>query len=224
MTFKARELIEADFHIHSKFSRDSFLSPRQIIKTATKKGLSMLAVTDHDDVKGGLVTMQEASNLEDLVVIPGTEVKTDIGDVIGLFIEEKIKSRDFFNVVDEIKDQNGLVVLLHPFRGHDNIAREIMSSIDVVEALNGRSSSTENLKARQLASLFDKPIIAGSDAHFSFEIGCVRTILPGASTSFEELRKSITDDERKLIGRESPFIVHALSFGAEKLKRVIGRF
>jgi len=214
-------VIEVDFHVHSKYSYDSFLNPRLIVKTAKRKGLSAVAITDHNTTKGAAETVREASLSGDLIVVPGIEVKTNIGDIIGLWVEGKIRSRSFLSVVDEIKKQDGIVVLPHPFRGHKNLRNEMLSNIDVVETLNGRVSREDNLRAKKLALSLDKPVIGGSDAHFAFEIGCVRTILPDASTSSEELRKLITDGKRKLVGRESPFIVHGFSFGAEIIKQVI---
>jgi len=209
--------MEVDLHIHSKYSRDSFLSPRSIVRTAKSKGLSAIAVTDHDTVVGALETAKISR--EDLVVIPGIEVRTNIGDLVSLFVEEEVASRDFYEVVDETREQNGLVVLPHPLRGHGKISSEVMHSIDVVEVLNGRSLYRENTGARELALSYGKPMISGSDAHFNFEIGCVRTILSDVSSSMEELRKSIAKDDRSLVGSESPFIVRALSFGAEMVKR-----
>ena len=215
-------MIEADFHIHSKYSQDSFLSPQSIIRMAKRKGLSAIAVTDHETIKGAKETMKKARISSDLLVISGIEVKTNMGDLIGLFVEEEIATRDFYEVIDEIREQNGLIVLSHPSRGHRNMSKQIMLEIDIVEALNGRSSCEKNLEAKNLALSLNKPVVAGSDAHFSFEIGCVRTIFSSTVTSLEDLRKLITSSKRKLIGRESPAFVHVFSFGAEIIKRVIG--
>ena len=189
---------------------------------AKRKGLSAIAVTDHETVKGARETIREARISSDLFVVSGIEVKTNMGDLIGLFVEEEVATRDIYEVIDEIREQDGLVVLSHPFRGHKNMLRQITLEIDLVEALNGRSSSARNLEAKRLALSLNKPVIAGSDAHFSFEIGCVRTIFFSSVTSLEDLRKLIVSGERRLIGRESPTIVHMFSFGAEIIKRVIG--
>ncbi|MCW3986028.1 MAG: PHP domain-containing protein [Candidatus Bathyarchaeota archaeon] len=215
-------MIEADFHIHSKYSQDSFLSPRSIIKMAKRKGLSAIAVTDHETVKGAMETIREARISSDLLIVSGIEVRTNIGDLIGLFVEEDIATRDFYEVIDEVRDQDGLVVLSHPSRGHKNMSKQMMLEIDIVEALNGRSSGAKNLEAKKLALSLNKPVVGGSDAHFSFEIGSIRTIFFSSVTSLEDLRKLVVSGERKLIGRESPAIVHGFSFGVEIIKRVIG--
>jgi hypothetical protein len=212
-------MMEVDLHIHSKYSRDSLLSPRLILKVAKKKGLSAVAVTDHGTLEGAREMVREARRSNELLALSGVEVKTSIGDVIGLFVEEEIAARDFYDVIDEIKRQHGIIILSHPFRNHKEIPKQALSDIDLVETLNGRSSNRENSKALVMALSYDKAIVAGSDAHFSFEIGCVRTVFSDQVTDLEELRKLITAGERRLIGRESLRIVHAFSFGVEMIKR-----
>jgi predicted metal-dependent phosphoesterase TrpH len=214
--------IAADLHIHTKYSNDSFLSPRKIVKIAKKKRLSAIAITDHETVKGAVETIKENSNSHNLLVIPGIEIRTDIGDIIGLFIEEDIVTREIYEAIDCIKEFDGVTILPHPCRGHKNLTEEIIQKIDLVEGLNGRSSSSKNLEAIKFAFSHKKPIIAGSDAHFSFEIGCVKTLFCGAAANMEDLKKIIDSSKRKLVGKESPFFVHIFSFAAEIVKKFLG--
>lgn len=214
--------IEADLHVHTKYSFDCLLEPRTVIKIALMRDLSVIAITDHNTVKGGLATIREASSVENLIVIPGIEVKTDMGDLIGLYVQEEIKSRDFYDVVDEIRAQGGLVVLPHPYRGHKGAVEELAKLADLIEAVNGRCSHAKNVKAHQLAKETGKPTVAGSDAHFAFEIGRVKTKFYLSVSSPEELRKEILNCKRELVGKESPFLVHGLTFAIEILKRKIG--
>ncbi|MDI6846752.1 MAG: hypothetical protein QMD23_01250 [Candidatus Bathyarchaeia archaeon] len=88
-----------------------------------------------------------------------------MGDVTGLYVQDKIKAREFHRVVDKIRRQDGLVVLPHPYNGHEGVIEELTSYVDVVEALNGRSSRVKNAKALRLVNDLDKPAIACSDAH-----------------------------------------------------------
>jgi predicted metal-dependent phosphoesterase TrpH len=188
---------------------------------ATRKGLSAIAVTDHETVRGAKETIKQNRVSKDLFVIPGIEIKTEVGDIVGLFVEEDVAVRDVLEVIDCIKEQDGLVVLSHPARLHKNLDSQIMLQIDLVEGLNGRSSCSENLQAKNLALLFNKPVIGGSDAHFSFEIGCVRTRLFGSVADLEDLRKLIENSERELVGKESPFFVHIFSFEVEIIKKIM---
>jgi hypothetical protein len=210
-------MIEADFHIHSRYSFDSLLSPRTIVKAALKKGLSAIAVADHNTTKGALKTIEEATSTS-LIVIPAIELETDAGHVMGLFVEADIRTQNTDEVIDEIKEQDGVAVLLHPARMHGTNLKEAANKIDVIEALNGRTRRWENLKAKDLALRFNKPVIAGSDAHLSFEIGCVRTVFEDASNTLEDIRKHIINGERMLVGKESSYIVHAFSFGTQVIK------
>jgi len=102
-----------DLHVHSKYSKDSRLEPEKILKLATARGLGGIAITDHNTVYGGLIARKLSKG--DLLVIVGSEIKTERGEVMGLFLNEEIPERSFFDVVDAIRDQGGIVVLPHPF-------------------------------------------------------------------------------------------------------------
>ncbi|MDI6867746.1 PHP domain-containing protein [Methanoculleus sp.] len=158
-----------DLHIHSKYSFDSLLSPKTILKVAKKKGLTGIAVTDHNTIRGGL-EVRNINKDSDFTVIVGSEVQTEIGDIIGLCLNEEIKSRISIEVLEEIKDQEGFVVLPHPFRGH-KLNQYIIEHSDAIEVFNGRSTPEENNNALELAKKYNKPFTAGSDAHFASEIG-----------------------------------------------------
>ena len=97
-----------DFHTHTKYSCDGYIEPKMLVKVAVKAGLSGIAVTDHNTVKGGLDAKKYENN--EIEVIVGSEILTDRGEVIGIFLTDEIKSKRFIDVVDEIKAQNGIVV------------------------------------------------------------------------------------------------------------------
>ena len=158
-----------DLHVHSKYSFDSLLSPRTILKVAKKKDLTGVAVTDHNTTKGGL-EVRKINTDRDFSVIVGSEIQTEVGDIIGLCICEEIQSRIAVDVMKEIKDQGGFVVLPHPFRGH-RLNRYVIEQMDAVEVFNSRSTPEENTLALNLAKKYNKPFTAGSDAHFASEIG-----------------------------------------------------
>ncbi|TET18884.1 PHP domain-containing protein [Candidatus Bathyarchaeota archaeon] len=215
-------MIEADLHIHSRHSFDSLLSPRTIIKTALKKGLSAIAVADHNTVKGALETIREAASTR-LLVIPAIEVETNAGHILGLFVENDFKTREIDEVIDEIRNQGGITVLLHPARIRGSRTKKVVDKVDVIEALNGRTCHSGNLKAKDLALRFNKPMIAGSDAHLRFEIGCVRTIVECDPSTLEDVKKHIINGKRVLVGRESFCFVHVFSFGIQIFKYALRR-
>jgi predicted metal-dependent phosphoesterase TrpH len=200
-----------DLHIHSKYSYDSFLKPDKIIKIAKKRSLKGIAITDHNTIKGGLKALRENKDKEfDLII--GAEIKTDLGDIIGLFLNEEIKSRRFYEVIDEIKSQDGLTVLPHPYRQHKN-PEKMVDHVDLIEGFNARTKKIYNDKSCQLAKGFECTVIAGSDAHLAFEIGRGLTIVKG------EIRKSLKTGRTEINGRESNYyLVHGLSLLSEKIK------
>ena len=158
-----------DLHIHSKYSFDSWSSPNKILKEAKKKNLDFIAITDHDTIKGGVEANGISKNYN-IEVIIGCEVKTDIGDIIGLFLTKEIKSNHWLKVIKEIKAQNGLVLFPHPYTGH-KIIEEVIPHVDIIEIFNSRDNEERNKKAFALAQRYDKSIVVGSDAHFSNHVG-----------------------------------------------------
>ena len=178
-----------DFHIHSIYSTDGILSPQRIIKIAYSKGLNAVAITDHDTIKGGL--QAKSIKQDKVIIVVGSEVNTDFGDIIGLFLNKEIKSRRFGEVIDEIKAQGGIVVLPHPYRRKKFPDEELLKRVDVIEGINGRTPEELNLKAQELARKLKKPMIAGSDAHFSFELGRIWNVAENVSNCDEEELKEM---------------------------------
>jgi len=204
-----------DLHIHSKYSYDSFLSPERIIKIAKKRGLDGIAVTDHNTIKGGVETMK-INKGDNFIVIIGSEIKTEYGDVIGIFLNEEIKSQIFMQVVEDIRDQDGLVILAHPFRKGITFPTDLLKYVDLIEGFNARSPKGLNAMALELARKFNKSMTAGSDAHLGFEVGRGRTIVSG------DIRGALAEGGSEIEGEESNYyLVHGLSVVMEKIK-IIG--
>ncbi len=158
-----------DLHIHSMYSYDSLMDPKKILKKCKKKGYNTISITDHNSIKGSLEAKKYEKEFGISVVI-GEEILTDIGDVIGLYLNQEIRNRDWIEVLGEIKAQGGVCVLPHPFRGHKNIW-EVAQKVGVIEILNSHSTLAENRKALYLATKLNKPVVVGSDAHLYSEIG-----------------------------------------------------
>jgi predicted metal-dependent phosphoesterase TrpH len=183
------------------------------MKIAKKKGLDGIAITDHNTIKGGIEALKIEKG-EDIQVIMGAEMKTEYGDIIGLFLNEEIRMNKFEEVIEEIKSQGGLSVLAHPYRQYKN-PEEIVDRVNLVEVFNARSRKEYNRKAYELATRFKKPVTAGSDAHLSFEIGRGRMIANG------EVKEALKKEDTKVEGEESSYyLVHGLSVAIEKIKKV----
>ncbi|MCJ7443256.1 MAG: PHP domain-containing protein [Methanotrichaceae archaeon] len=203
-----------DLHVHSKYSYDSILSLEKIINLSRKKGLDGIAITDHATIKGGLEALR-INKHKDFQTIIGMEVKTEFGDIIGIFLNSEISSNEINHVFEDIKSQGGLVILPHPFRNHKNI-ESIMHKVDLVEGFNARSKCIENMNSQELAKGFNKSMTAGSDAHFSYELGNGKTIVYGDLET--ELRKG----RMKITGKESSYYLsHGSSVIISELKKWI---
>jgi len=175
----------ADLHIHSKYSHDSLALPEKIVRRAEKTGLTCIAVTDHGTIRGS-VEARKFGKRYGIEVITGAEIMTDCGDIIGLGLNSEINSVQFQEVIREIRDQGGLVVLPHPYRGHAD-PEKTAGCVDFIEIWNSRSSPEENRKAALLAGTVQKEILYGSDAHCVSEIGSVRIRVKPETLEFREV-------------------------------------
>ncbi|HEU4829402.1 MAG TPA: PHP domain-containing protein, partial [Gemmatimonadales bacterium] len=103
----------ADFHIHTRFSRDSILTEEKFIEKAIERGLTHVAVTNHNNVEGAIAVRDKVAQLgltDKLTVILGEEVSTADGEVVGIFLERTIpRGLSANETADEIHRQGGLV-------------------------------------------------------------------------------------------------------------------
>jgi hypothetical protein len=166
------------------------------VKVARQWGLHGIAVTDHNTIRGGRDAQKINSN-QDLLVIVGSEIKTTMCEIIGLFLQENIDSHDPFAVLDAIHAQDAISVLPHPYRSFRSTAfpQELLRRIDVIEGYNSRTRSSKNQQAVDLASSSNKPVTAGSDAHFYQELGRATTIFPNMLLTEDNIRKTLLNGE-----------------------------
>jgi len=170
-----------DLHTHTTYSKCGRIRPEQLLRVATKRGLDGIAVTDHNTIQGALATAKLNKN-KDFEVIVGSETSTKQGHVLGYYLNKKIASDDIFEVINQIKEQGGISAVAHPY----TYLRESLAipfekiRPDAFECFNGRSIFPfENSKAKKAALKSGLPVIAGSDAHFPFEVGRVFTEFKG---------------------------------------------
>jgi predicted metal-dependent phosphoesterase TrpH len=191
-----------DLHVHTTCS-DGFLSPEQIVVLAQRKGLSGLAITDHNTINGAIHAKNfiENNGIKNFKVIVGAEISTTKGHIIGLFLKEEINSRDFRTVVEEIKEQGGIVVAAHPVRiplfnqiRKNPILRLSPGDfkfIDFIEVWNSQNKKLANALAKSLSSQHQKPYLVGSDAHFSWELGRAKVMINTEDTTDEAIKFSL---------------------------------
>jgi len=191
-----RRTIDVDLHMHTDHSHDCVTPVEVLLATAKARGLGAIAVTDHNEISGALEAREKASGIK---VIVGEEVKTaDQGEVIGLFIEERIpRGLTLAETIAEIKRQGGIVYVPHPFdRMHAVPDYEhllgVLADVDAIEVFNPRVAIQEfNEEAARFAAKYRIPAGAGSDAHVAQGLGSVRIRMPdfdGPQEFMEALR------------------------------------
>jgi len=187
--------LRLDLHNHTYFSADGLMSPAALLDAARANGIACIAITDHNTVEGALQALEIADSDTTLPrVIPGIELSTTGGEIIGLYIWESIPAGlSLLDAVERIRGQGGIVYLPHPFdrlrRG--SISRrhrlEAAQLADIIEVTNGRALCRRaGSKALALARELGKPQGAGSDAHRPAEVG-VASVLVEALPSQEIL-------------------------------------
>lgn len=213
--------LRVDLHNHTHYSPDSILSPKQFARQARRRRLDVAAVTDHNTIQGALAVRE----LADFPVIIGEEVRSEEGEILGLFLTEEIpKGLSARETIARIKHQGGVVGVPHPFDYlrralRQNAMLALIDQIDFIEGLNARMVfSAHNDKAREFAAEHDLPVSAGSDAHSSWEVGMVWVEVPpfeGPSDFLLALRQG------RLAGKLSTPLVHLISRYAH-LRRAFG--
>ncbi|HEX5714287.1 MAG TPA: PHP domain-containing protein [Solirubrobacterales bacterium] len=178
-----RPLIEVDLHMHTDHSGDCATPVDKLLQTARDRGLGAIAITDHNEVSGAIEARRIAEQMDDIKVIVAEEVKTaEQGEVIGLFIEEKIpKGLTMAETIAAIREQGGLVYVPHPFDRFHSVPDyehllDIVEEIDILEVFNPRVAVTSfNEEAERFARKYRIVAGAGSDSHVAQGLGSVRT-------------------------------------------------
>jgi hypothetical protein len=174
-----------DLHCHTNASFDSLASPEAVVRAAAARGITHLAITDHDRIDGALRARDAAP--AGLTVLIGEEVRTADGDLIAVFLERAVApGRPARDTIAEVREQGGLLGIPHPFdrfRGsmlRDARLEAIGALVDWVEAYNARVvGGNGNERAAAFARELRLPGVAVSDAHSVLEVGVASTIVDG---------------------------------------------
>jgi predicted metal-dependent phosphoesterase TrpH len=214
-----------DLHSHTSRSFDSLAQPRDQVRAAAARGLTHLAVTDHDRIDGALEARAAAP--AGLTVIVGEEVRTADGDLIALFLERAVPpGRPATETIAAVREQGGLVGIPHPFdRFRSSLLRaaglsRLAGHVDWVEAWNARLVGAGNERAAAFALEHGLPGVAVSDAHTTAEIGVAQTVLEGDPSTPAGLLAALATADL-LTGRASYF-VRLVTPTAKLVQRVRG--
>ena len=219
-----RSLIDVDLHMHTDHSPDCATPVEVLLATAREQGLGAIAITDHNEVSGALEAREQTEGLGSrpphppVKVIVAEEVKTaEQGEVIGLFIKEKIpRGLTLAETVAEIKRQGGLVYVPHPFDRMHSVPDyqhllTILDDIDAIEVFNPRVAiGAFNEEAVRFAAKYRIVAGAGSDSHVAQGLGSVRIRMRNFDGP-EEFLQSLRDAD--IVTRPSSLLyVQALKF------------
>lgn len=191
----------ADLHIHTIYSWDGTCDVQAVLKRAAEIGLNVVAITDHNEIRGGLEALDLASAYR-VDVVPGSEISTADGHLLALFIQKDIpKGLSLEETLRRVADQGGCAVAAHPAaRGvnsltpqairralaHPDLARVLVGA----EVLNaGLLHTRSNAVAQALTASLPIAQVGSSDAHMVWMIGSGATQFPG--TSAQDLRRAL---------------------------------
>jgi predicted metal-dependent phosphoesterase TrpH len=168
--------VRVDLHCHTMWSGDSTTTPDELQAAVESSGLDVVCITDHNAIAGAV----ELADVLPCRVVVGEELRTAAGEIIGLFLTERVPMGiSHVDAARAIREQGGLVYIPHPF---DPMRRNLqehalteladLALIDAVEVRNAKTSlETLNQRAADFADLHGLAAGAGSDAHVPDALG-----------------------------------------------------
>lgn len=216
--------IRADLHVHTIYSSDSLITPKELIYYSKKNGLNAVAVTDHNYLDGAVKIVKET---KDFLVIPGMEVSSSEGHIVALNINELIpKGLTAVETVKRIHEAGGVAVACHPyvfFKGCLNNA--VCREFDAIEVINARAfpfGRSVN-KAMEAAEKYDLSRVAGTDAHYGPQIGYGYTTIDVEEPTVEAIAKAIVEGKCQPHGKQVPIVLN-LRQQFLRIKRMVKKF
>jgi hypothetical protein len=203
----------ADLQLHSDLG-DGLSSPAAILDAAERAGLDVIALTDHDDIRGSFQLRDEAARRDSRVaIVTGAEVTTRSGHLLALFIEDEVPMlRPLAETVARVHRMGGVAVAPHPlsyltFSVGERALRDLAERGDPETDLDGielrNPSYAGRVRASRAAWLNARVLriaeTGSSDAHHASLVGSAWTEFPGATPA--ELRAAIAARTTVAAGR-----------------------
>ena len=204
-------MLSVDPHTHSAASYDGRDPVDLLLKQAAIVGLDAIAVTDHDEIEGGLEAVERAAE-HDLIAIPGAEVTSAAGHVLALGVEELVPAGlPFAETVERIHDLGGIAIVPHPFQESRsgvlaNISTDELTVADAIEVYNSRLlTGRSNRQARSFAERHDLPMTGGSDAHICEMVGQALTRVDATEPTADGILDAIAAGRTTVEGKRTPW-------------------
>jgi predicted metal-dependent phosphoesterase TrpH len=203
----------ADLQLHSDLG-DGLASPEAILDAAEQAGLDVIALTDHDDIRGAFLLRDIAARRSSPVeIVPGVEVTTRSGHLLALWIEEEIQMfASLADTVSRIHRAGGVAIVPHPlsyltFSAGEGALRALAAATDPLVHIDGIETRNPSYAGRVRAArsvwLNEKVLhvaeTGSSDAHHANLVGTTWTDFDG--TDSDALRRAIADRTTRPDGR-----------------------
>jgi predicted metal-dependent phosphoesterase TrpH len=218
-----------DLHCHTSASFDSLAAPRSVVRAAAHRGLTHLAITDHDRIDGAIAAREiAATEAPSLTILIGQEIRTREGDLIGVFLDRPIPSGlAAVDAIAAVRAQGGLVGIPHPFDSHrgsllaGGAMDDLAPLVDWVESHNARILvGNGNHLAAKFALEHGLPGVAVSDAHSVLEVGVAYVAVNGDPSTPEGMRAALASAE--LVSGRATVFVRAVTPIAKLVQRLRG--
>ncbi len=183
------------------------ITPRDLVFYAKKKGLTAVAVTDHNCVEGALKIAKET----DFPIIPGIEIDSLDGHIVGLNVKEIIPRRlSATETAERIHTAGGVAIACHPyalFKG--SLGKNVCSEFDAIEVINARAFPFKRSvkKANETAERLKLSRVAGTDAHYGPQVGYGYTVID-ADLNIEAIMKAIVNGHCEAYGEPVPVFLN----------------
>lgn len=186
--------LKIDFHIHTIYSYDGLITPKQLVWQLRRKRLDGVAITDHDTVRGWPKFHKKLSKYG-FIAIPGVEVSARNAHILALNVTTEIPAGlEIDETISLIHDAGGLAIASHPVAVYRGWARNLLyGKFDAIEVVNASSFPFffSAFFSKKLAVGLKLPQVAGSDAHFYREVGSAYTIIKVDNFNLEDIMKAI---------------------------------
>lgn len=216
-------LIKADLHVHTTYSKDSLITPKDLIYYAKKRGLNACAITDHNYLDGAYKIAKET----DFLIIPGMEVSSADGHIVALNVHELIpKGLSAVETVNLIHKAGGVAIACHPYVFFKGCLKgKVCETFDAIEVINARAFPFKSSmkKAEDAAERFNLSRVAGTDAHYGPQIGYGYTEIDATEPSVDAIANAIITGKCSPHGQSVPMILNARQ-QMLRLRRMIIKF
>jgi predicted metal-dependent phosphoesterase TrpH len=203
--------LKIDFHVHTCYSRDCSTTLEEVVSYAEKKGLSGVAITDHDTVEGALRLLKKNPRI---IVIPGIEISSDQGHILGINLTKRIpRGLSVRETTDRIHEAGGIAIAAHPstmFKSGIGLSRKVASyGLDGIEVINSAliPFSLLTYLNKRLGTGLGLPQTAGSDSHIPETIGLAYTMIdnPESEASTEDIVHAVKRGQTVPFGMPTPW-------------------